>query len=171
MRPSILRVMILISFVLLNSDLASSFAHESAGGHHVWKSYTNVRFQYAICYPKDLLIPQGESTNSDGQKFLAKDGAQLIVFGQNNVLGESMKDALVGTVSRLAGTSGKVTHKALKPSWFDVSGQNGQTVFYARTRYSGDQFKSFELTYNYSTAAVYEPLIGRLATCFADLAR
>jgi hypothetical protein len=171
MRPSRQQAVILVSFVLVGSYLASSFAHESAAGCHVWKTYTNVRFQYAICYPEDLLVPQGESANSDGQKFLAKDGAQLLVFGQNNVLGESMKDALADTVSRLAGASGRTTYKALKRNWFDVSGQKEQTVFYARTRYSDQQFKSFELTYNYSAAAVYEPLINRLTACFVDLDR
>ena len=47
----------------------------------------------------------------------------------------------------------------------------GVTDFYAKTLYSGDQFKSFELTYNHSAAAVYEPLVSRLNTCFSDLAR
>jgi hypothetical protein len=130
-----------------------------------------MRYQYAICYPADLMIPQGESPDNDGQKFLAKDGAQLVVFGQNNALNESLKDALADTESRLAGASGKVTYKVLKSNWFVVSGQNGQTVFYASARYNRDQFTSFELTYNHSVAEVYEPLIGRLTTCFADLAR
>jgi hypothetical protein len=146
-------------------------AQEPGGGRHVWKSYTNGRFQYAICYPEDLLVPLGESENSDGQKFLAKDGGQLIVFGQNNALDETLKDALAETGSRLAGASGKVTYKVLKPDWFVLSGRNGETVFYAKTLYSHDQFKSFELTYDQSKAAVYQPLIGRLASCFVDLAR
>jgi hypothetical protein len=46
---------------------------------HTWKTYTNVTFQYHICYPADLLVPQGEPDNSDGQRFLAHDGAELIV--------------------------------------------------------------------------------------------
>jgi hypothetical protein len=171
MRQLILRATVFVSLVMLGSNPASTSAPPSAGGDHIWKPYTNVRFQYAICYPEDLLVPQGESPNSDGQKFLAKDGAQLVVFGQNNALGESLKDVLTVTGSRLTGETGKVTYKVLKANWFAVSGQNGETVFYARTRYSRDQFKSFELTYNRSAAAVYEPLIGRLTTCFADLAR
>jgi hypothetical protein len=171
MHRAILRVVVLVCYVILIRDLASASAHDSAAGVHIWKSYTNIRFQYAICYPEDLLVPQSEPANSDGQKFLAKDGAQLLVFGRNNALDESIKETLVYTESRLSGASGKVTHKVLKPNWFAVSGKNGQTVFYAKTFYSHDQFKSFELTYNHSAAAVYEPLIGRLTTCFADLAR
>jgi len=137
---------------------------------HTWMTYANVRFQYTICYPEDLMVPQGESENSDGQKFLANDGGQLIVFGSNNALNEPLKNAFAATALRLAGTSGKVTYKLLKPDWFVVSGQNGPTVFYAKRLYSHGQFKSFELTYDGSAAAVYEPLIRRLAMCFADLA-
>ena len=138
---------------------------------HLWQSYTNVRFQYSICYPEDLLVPQGESPNSDGQKFLAKDGAQLLVFGRNNALDESLRDVLAHTEARLADAQGRVTYKVRKPNWFVVSGQNGQTIFYAKTLYSHDQFKSFELSYDRSKAAIYQPLIGRIAACFADLAQ
>jgi hypothetical protein len=59
----------------------------------------------------------------------------------------------------------------LKANWFVISGQNEHTGFYAKTLYSHSQFKSFELTYNRSAAAIYDPLIGRLAACFTDLAR
>lgn len=161
-----------IVFLLLQSTkLPITFAQEAAAGDHLWKSYTNERFQYAICYPEDLLVPQGESPNSDGQKFLAKDGAQLIVFGQYNALNQSLRAVSANTAARLTGPSGKVTYKVLKQNWFVVSGTNTQTIFYAKTLYSGDQFKSFELTYSHSATAVYEPLVSRLNTCFSDLAR
>jgi hypothetical protein len=170
MGKAMLRV-VLVFFVVLSSHRASRSAHEAAATDHLWKSYTNERFQYTICYPEDLLVPQGESANSDGQKFLARDGAQLVVFGHYNALDESLRAVSANTAARLAGASGKVTYKVLKPHWFVVSGKSAQTIFYAKTFYSGDQFKSFELTYNYSSAAVYEPLIDRLNTCFSDLAR
>ena len=117
------------------------------------------------------MVPQGESPNSDGQKFVAKDGAQLIVFGQYNALNEPLGALSASTAARLAGPSGRVTYKVLKPHWFVVSGENAQTIFYAKTLYSGDQFTSFELTYNHSAAAVYGPLIDRLNTCFSNVAR
>jgi hypothetical protein len=139
--------------------------------HHTWKVYTNVRFQYSICYPQDLLVPQGEPENADGQKFLAKDGARLIVFGRNNALNESLKDVLDETASGLAGASGKVTYKVIKPDWFVISGKNRQSVFYAKTLYSHEQFKSFELTYDSSASTFYKPVISRLAACFVNTER
>jgi hypothetical protein len=146
-------------------------AQEPAPDHHTWKVYTNVRFRYSICYPRDLLVPQGEAENSDGQKFLAKDGAMLTVYGRNNALNQSLKDALEDTASRLAGPSGKVTYKVIKPDWFVVSGKNKQSVFYAKTLYADEQFKSFELTYDGSASNVYKPVISKLAACFVNTGR
>ena len=146
-------------------------AQAPEASRHVWKVYTNVRFQYSICYPGDLLVPQGEALNGDGQKFLAKDGAKLVVFGQNNALNESLKDALEDTASRLAGASGQVTYKVIKPGWFVLSGQNGKSIFYAKMLYTHDQFKSFEITYDASESSVYKPVVARLARCFEDTAR
>jgi hypothetical protein len=41
-----------VSLLLLSTELAITFAHAAAAGDHLWKSYTNERFQYAICYPR-----------------------------------------------------------------------------------------------------------------------
>ena len=150
-----------VNLVLLN-------AQAPAADHHTWKVYTNVRFQYSICYPQDLLAPQREAENSDGRKFLAKDGARLLVFGRNNALHQTLKDALEDTGSRLTGASGKVTYKAIKPDWFAVSGESGKSVFYAKTLYVHEQFKSFELTYDSDASAVYKPVVTRLAGCFVN---
>ena len=137
---------------------------------HLWKSYANGRFQYSICYPADLLVPQGEPTNADGERFLAKDGAQLLAYGSHNALGDRLQDAMATASSRLAGDNGRVTYKVLEPKWFVISGQNGARVFYAKTVLNHDQFKSFELTYDRANAAMYAPIVTRIAHCFADIA-
>ena len=147
-------------------------ASKQPSDRHNWMTYVNDRFQYAICYPQDLLVPQGESANSDGQRFLSnRDNAELVVYGGNNALYQTLRQRLSDTESRLTDSSGKVTYKVQKANWFVLSGQNGQAIFYAKTLFSHDQFKSFELTYDRSAAALYDPLIGRFASCFRDLAR
>jgi hypothetical protein len=137
----------------------------------VWKWYSNVRFQYAICYPENLLIPEGESENGDGQKFRGEGGARLIVYGQNNALHQKLTDVLAETQSRLAGRSGKVTYKRVKSTWFVVTGLNGPTIFDAKTIYTHGQFKSFEVVYDRSWAAVYSPVVRHMNMCFTDLDR
>jgi hypothetical protein len=146
---------------------SSSAAAASISDDPSWATYANSRFAYSICYPKNLLNPQGESPNGDGQKFLAKDGAQLLVYGSNNALSESINDVFNRTASRLAGLSGKVTYKAIKPAWFVLSGQHDSTIFYAKTLYAKDLILSFELTYPSSQAGAYNPVAAKLASCFA----
>ena len=145
----------------------ASAAAPPASDDAVWATYANSRFAYSICYPKNLLEPQGESPNGDGQKFVAKDGAQLLVYGSNNALNESINDVFNRTASRLAGPSGKVTYKAIKPAWFALSGQHDSTIFYAKTLYAKDLILSFELTYDNSQSSVYNPVAAKLGSCFA----
>jgi len=125
-------------------------AQESPSDHPDWKLYTNTKYQYAICYPEDLLVPQGESDDGDGQTFLAKDGAKLIVFGSAGIADIPVEQRLATAISDLAGTSGKVRYKVMKPNWFVVSGQTQHTVFYSKAIYTRDRFKQFALTYDAS---------------------
>ena len=146
-------------------------ASKQPSHRHNWMTYVNVRFQYAICYPQDLLVPQGEPANSDGQRFLSnKDNAVLAVYGGNNALYQTLGERLSDTANRFADSSGMVTYKVQKANWFVLSGQSGQAIFYAKTLFSHGQFKSFELTYDRSAAALYKPLVSRVASCFTDLA-
>jgi hypothetical protein len=167
-KARLIAIALAVAFGFWSSSVALLSGQTPATEHHSWKVYTNVRFQYSICYPEDLLVPQGEAANSDGQKFLAKDGAQLIVFGQNNTLNESLKQVRAETASRLAGASGKITYQAITAGWFVVSGQKERSIFYSKTLYAHEQFKSFELTYNSGLSAIYKPLLTRLAGCFVN---
>ncbi len=46
-----------------------------------YETYHNLRFDFAVDYPADLLVPQGESDNQDGQKFLSEDGQkEMLVY-------------------------------------------------------------------------------------------
>jgi hypothetical protein len=160
--------------VLWGCGIASSTrmsAQTTPSVHYTWRTYTNVRFNYSICYPQELLTPQGESANSDGQQFVAKDGAKLIAYGQFNSLNEPLKVALEDTSIRLAGPSGKVTYKAVKGNWFVISGENGKSVFYAKSILTGDELKSFELTYGMNESETYRPVIERISRCFASTLR
>jgi hypothetical protein len=155
-----------------NTDWIAAAAPQQTADRNGWATYVNVRFQYSICYPKDLLVPQGESDNSDGQRFLSnKNGADLAAWGDNNASDQTLMQRLSEMASRLAGSSGKVTYKVQKANWLVVSGQNGQMIFYAKTIFSHGQFKTFELTYDRSAAALYDPVVARIASCFTDLAR
>ncbi|HEY8964187.1 MAG TPA: hypothetical protein VIN59_06985 [Alphaproteobacteria bacterium] len=130
-----------------------------AQGTHLWQDYTNVRYAYSICYPADLLIPQGEADNSDGQAFIAKDGAKLIVYASYNAAEKTLGDALNDV-------SGDLSYRRLANDWFAASGTQDGKIFYTKTMFNDGQFTSFKLTYDQAQADVYNPLIKKLLGCF-----
>ena len=133
----------------------------------VYDTYHNDRFDYSIEYPKDVLFPQGESDNGDGQKFLSKDAdASLIVYGSNNALKQSLEE--VYREESRGGTAGVVTYKVLEDNWFVVSGYNSGRVFYQKTIFHDDVLKTFVLEYDESQKELYDPIAKRLATSFTD---
>lgn len=135
-----------------------------AAAEHRWSTYANVRFGYAICYPADRLKPQREADNSDGRRFTADDGAELIVYGANNALRQSADEIRRDVVKRLGG---KVTYRSDKRDRFVVSGIDARgRIFYAALKMRADQYASFELTYPRSLAGLYDAVATRLSTCF-----
>jgi len=135
---------------------------------HQWKTYTNVRFGYSICYPADLLAAQPEADNGDGRVFSAKSGAELRVWGGYNVM-EQTADAIV---SDLDSPDAVVSYHRAKENWAVISGRENGRVFYAKAllRPNGqddiDSLHVFRLTYPLDEAKTYEAVVARLATCF-----
>lgn len=134
-----------------------------------YKTYHNAKFEYSISYPKQILYPQGESDNGDGQKFLSKDAAAyLLVYGSNNALDESLADRFrEESRGGLADNPKKVvTYKLLKNNWFVVSGFIAGRIFYQKTLLNEGQFKSFYFEYPENEKARYEPLIKGFVASF-----
>ncbi len=137
----------------------------------VYDIYHNDRFDYSIEYPKDVLFPQGESDNGDGQKFLSKDAdASLIVYGSNNALKQSLEE--VYREESRGGTAENpkkvVTYKLLEDNWFVVSGYNSGRVFYQKTIFHDDVLKTFVLEYDKSQKEIYDSIAKRLEKSFTD---
>ncbi|WP_146108726.1 hypothetical protein [Chromatium okenii] len=88
-------------------------------------AYLNARFQFSVRYPAQLLYPQGEADNGDGQRFVSRDArTTLAAFGTNLLLNGSL-DAEFEEVAR-DGIGDHplrvVTYKKLGNNWYVVSG-------------------------------------------------
>lgn len=153
---------LLISWILL---CCAPFAVADASS----KTYHNARFEYSISYPKNVLYPQGEADNGDGQKFLSKDAeTYLLVYGSNNALDESLAERFrEESRGGMADNPKKVvTYKLLKNNWFVVSGFIAGRVFYQKTLLNAGQFKSFYFEYPENQKVRYEPLIKGFVASF-----
>lgn len=171
-RPQfVLFVLLSVSTYLLGQQCVNQKAtiaqgHPSAGQY---KTYSNERFSYSVCYPSDLLEAQGEAPNGDGQKFLSKtSNALMIVYGSNNVLGQTLKDALQEEVGDFNAKSprGTITYKILKGDWFVISGSQAGRIIYQKTVLRKGVFKTVRFEYNQNEKAVYDAVIKTISGCF-----
>lgn len=129
------------------------------------QSYSNSKYGFAITYPADRFIPQGESDAGDGQIFRAKGGqGEMRVYAGFNVLNESLA-AVYETCLRDPGF--QPTYKVLRRNWFVVSGLAGKNIFYRKTIQSGDTFYTISFTYPPGEKALFDPLIPGLLADFA----
>jgi hypothetical protein len=127
----------------------------------VYKTYTNARYAYSISYPANLLIPQGEADNGDGQAFRSRDGAaEMRVYGSQN-LGGGLEEAY-----REAQSGKNITYKTIKRNWFVVSGHDGGKIFYQKTMFKGDVFKTFTIEYDESRKGTYDAVTSKVAQSF-----
>ena len=130
-----------------------------------YKTYRNARFTYSISYPSSLLLPQGESTNGDGQKFQSKDGrAELIVYGSNNALDQTLEQAFNEAKSGPGNTV--VTYQTMKQDWFVVSGTEGGKIFYQKTFLRAGVFKTMRIEYDEQLKTSYDAITTRVSISF-----
>ena len=139
-----------------------------AQGRHEYRTYHNARFDYSVSYPADLLIPQGESVNGDGQRFLSKDGrTELAVYGSYNSLDQTLNDVLTQESERSPDHPNRVvTYKVLRGDWFVVSGIEDRRIFYQKTMLRGSTFKTFRIEYDESQKQTFDSIAAFIARSF-----
>ena len=133
-----------------------------------YRTYHNARFDYSISYPADLVIPQGESVNGDGQRFLSKDGkAELLVYGTYNSLDQTLNDVLTQASERSPDHQDRVvTYKVLRGDWFVVSGTENGRIFYQKTMLRDATFKTFRIEYDESQKQTFDSVTAVIARSF-----
>jgi len=130
-----------------------------------YKTYTNARFKYSISYPADLLIPQGEAENGDGQVFKEKSSSsvEMRVYGGFNVLNETLRSRY----EKLVREWGKgVTYKVIRQDWFVVSAMVNGKIHYLKTILRSDTFKTFEIEYDAVRGSTYNDVTDRISKSF-----
>jgi hypothetical protein len=155
--------------LLLSGSIIKTEIHQRTVAHSfvvnsraAYRTYSNARYGFSISYPADLLVPQGESDNGDGQKFVSRDGsASLTAFGSNR-LDRSLQEEF-----RSAQENRNVTYKVLRRDMFVVSGTENGKIFYQKTLLRGDVFKTFIIEYDESERGVYDTVTTRVARSFA----
>src|SRR5437763_1722717 len=119
---------VFVCLIILCRSLSVCLVSYASDTHEKYSTYSNARFSYSISYPADLLLPQGEADNGDGQRFTSRDKrAEMIVYG-GYALDRSLRDLyneeLRGGDDDHSHSKKTVTYKVLRDNWFVVSGYN-----------------------------------------------
>ena len=123
-----------------------------------WNKYQNARFGYSIAYPSDLLAPQGEPDNGDGQVF--KSGkAEMRVYGSNLLLNKTLLKEYNAAVKEHA----NVSYKLYRKNFFVVSAAENGKIFYRKTITKSGAFVTFSIEYDGAERAVYDKITARIS--------
>ena len=155
----------LICLVALCAAVAASQTAFAVPPQNNYQTYANARFKYSISYPADLLVPQGEADNGDGQVFKEKGNSsvEMRVYGGYNALNET----LAGRYEKLIREWGNgVSYKVLRKDWFVVSAMVSGKIHYQKTMLRGDTFKTFEIEYDAVRGSTYNEVTDRISKSF-----
>jgi hypothetical protein len=147
--------------------LACFIAGSSGAAQVRYRTYHNARFEYSISYPANILIPQGEAANGDGQRFLSKDGqAEMLVYGAYNSLDQTLREVMEQETSSSEHPDRVITYQVLRADWFVVSGVENGKVFYQKTFLRGGTFKTFRIEYDEGKKRTFDPITTVVARSF-----
>ena len=150
----------------------AGLALTSLASERKFETCTNLRFEYAVDYPSDMLIPQGESQNGAGQRFTSRArDVELVAVGSYNALDKTLRERFAEEIEEEADDGAKrtVTYKVLKKDWFVVSGTEGARVFYTKVMLKDDTFKRMTFRYPVGRDAELTPLTARIAKSFRHI--
>jgi len=128
--------------------------------------YENYRFGFQVKYPRDILFPQGESENGDGQVFSSSDGAfTLAVWGEIKPVGSSVDELFEYESRGLVHRNKKmvVTYKRRQDDWFVVSGVEGSFGIYRRVHVRDGSVARLEMRWPIDQVERWKPTIEKVS--------
>ena len=132
---------------------------QSAGSKPVWATYTNVRYAFAVDYPRDIFQSFTESDNSDGATFKANaPGVELRAYGSYNIDNKSPREYVAESY---AGKT--LTYSSVKRASYIVSGTDGGNIFYDRCNFTGDRVLCVNLVYPAAQKAAWDKIVARVS--------
>jgi hypothetical protein len=127
-----------------------------------YEFYGNSRFGYSVEYPSELLVPQGEAPNGDGQIF-SNDESEMRVFGTNLLLNETLEAEFKSLLKEKKG----VKYKVLKTDFFVLSGEDKGRIYYQKTMRGGNEdFLTFMIEYPADKRDVYDRAVTKIVKTF-----
>ena len=136
------------------------------------ESYCNHKFYYCIDYPVELLYPEGEAENGDGQAFKSADGSTLLLVYRDfrdNMYPENtftIETAFKEDLKSHSKPPKTISYKTCTNDFFVISGHNNGKIFYQKTILADGQLVTSILEYNDNEKEIYNAVAERIFKSF-----
>lgn len=132
---------------------------QPAHAQSTWATYTNLRFGFAVDYPRDIFPRYTESENSDGATFETNaPWVELRAYGSYNVEKKSPRATIA---EYYAGTT--LDYSSVKHDSYVVSGIERGAIFYDRCNFAGDRMFCVKLVYPVGQKDKWDKIVARMS--------
>jgi hypothetical protein len=131
-------------------------------------SYVNDRFGFSFRYPTGVFKPDRRAEAGDGEMFTNFGGdARLLVGAFENTGGHSIQ-SYMDLIRRESYSGYDLDYAPRGQTWFVLSGENDQNVFYEKVMFScsGRIITSFALVYPMRRKEMFDPVVKGIEKTF-----
>jgi hypothetical protein len=140
----------------------------AARAQDIYRTYQNARFGTIVRYPQNLVVPQPESDDGDGRKFVSPDGQiELTTYARHNRSRRSARGELNRAVSDWKRDGARLTYARSGISWFVLSGFLGEDIFYEKTLLQNGVFHTLIWQYPKVSKKRLDASVSRSAAAFS----
>jgi hypothetical protein len=133
-----------------------------------WVPYVNERFGFSFRYPAGVFEPERRSEVGDGEVFAGVRGnGRLLVGAFENADGHDVV-SYMNYIRRESYSGYAIDYAPRGQTWFVLSGENDQNVFYEKVMFSchGRIISSFALIYPIANKAMFDPVVEGIEKTF-----
>jgi hypothetical protein len=124
-----------------------------------WATYTNVRYAFAVDYPRDIFTGYAEPDNSDGATFKTDaPWVEMRAWGSYNV---EKKSPRATVAEYYAGRA--LDYSSVKRDAYVVSGIERGAIFYDRCNFTGDRVLCVKLVYPVGQKDKWDKIVARVS--------
>jgi hypothetical protein len=126
-------------------------------------TYINVRYDYSIDYPRDVLTPGQEADDGDGLAFSAKSStARIAVWGKYNAIGYTPKQ-LLRSEEHDDCADKQAAYEVAKTTLIAFSCQTPKNeIFYEKIGIRGDTLVTIQFVYPVAEEEKWSPVIKQM---------
>ena len=133
-----------------------------------WVVHQNARYGFSISYPASLFAIEKTSEAGDGHIFYAAKLDARLLAGVLVNQDDHSPASYLDFIANRSYPGYTISYRKLGSSWFALSGQNGEKIFYEKVQFScsGRLISSFAVIYPISSRTVINPVIERMEDSF-----